>query len=190
VAAAQLLILSMNRAARDTSRLAQLQRAASAWRAVQSGRRRERRVQVQRALAVAGPVLSRVIASSGSLTEAERAGARLAEGRLRDELRAPRLLDDGVRDALEDARRRGATVTVLDEGGLEGISDDDLALIREELADALRDARSDRLYIRTSPDPRIAVTVVGRSVAGDALSDEDIVDLWREIPHPSSDSAP
>ncbi len=61
-----------------------------------------------------------------------------------------------------------------------------LAIIRGELAETLRTARSDRLYIRTSPDERVAVTVVGRSAAGPGLSDEDAVDLWREIGHPGA----
>ena len=30
------------------------------------------------------------------------------------------------------------------------------------------------------------MTVVGRSSAVGALTDEDAVDLWREIPHPKS----
>ena len=92
--------------------------------------------------------------------------ARLAEGRLRDEMRGPRLLDDAVHAELERARRRGANVTVLDEGGLDGLDEATLAIIRAELAETLRSARSDRLYIRTSPDDRVAVTVVGRSATG------------------------
>jgi hypothetical protein len=181
VGLAELLLLSMNRAARDTLRLAQLQRAASAWQASQVGRQRERRVQVQEALAVAGPVLARTIASGGELTSEDRLEARLAEGRLRDEMRAPRLLDEDVRSELERARRRGANVTVLDEGGLEGLDETALAAIRTQLAETLRSARSDRLYIRTSPHETVAVTVVGRAAAGAGLSDEDAVDLWREI---------
>ncbi len=184
VAATQLMLQSMDRAARDTAQLAQLQRAASAWQASQSGRQRERRIQVQRALAVAGPVLTRTVASGGALNEEERTEARLAEGRLRDEMRGPRLLDDAVHAELEQARRRGTNVTVLDEGGLDGLDEESLAVIRTELAETLRTARSDRLYIRTSPDERVAVTVVGRSAAGPGLSDEDAVDLWREIGHP------
>lgn len=184
VTSAQLLVRSMDRAARDTSRLAQLQRAASAWQASQSMRQRERRVQVQEALAVAGPVLSRTVATGGALTDADRLEARLAEGRLRDEMRGPRLLDDDVRSELERARRRGANVTVLDEGGLEGLDETTLAIIRAQLAETLRSASSDRLYIRTSPDERVAVTVVGRSPSVGAPSDEDSVDLWREISHP------
>lgn len=187
VTSAQLLLRSMDRAARDTARLAQLQRAASAWQASQVGRQRERRVQVQQALVVAGPVLARTVSTGGRLSEADRLEARLAEGRLRDEMRGPRLLDDDVRAELERARRRGANVTVLDEGGLEGLDEDSLRIIRAQLADTLRSAASDRLYIRTSPHDTIAVTVVGRSAAGAGWSDEDAVDLWREIAHPQAD---
>ncbi|WP_396656742.1 hypothetical protein [Microbacterium sp.] len=189
VAAAQLLVGSFDRAVSDTARLAELQQAASAWQAVQAGRQRERRVQVQRALAVAGPVLTQVVRSGGQLDEEWRIAARLAEGRLRDELRGPRLLDDEVRDALDAARRRGAAVTVLDEGGLDGVDAASLAIIRAELAETIRGAESQRLYIRTSRHDRIAVTVVGRSVVDDAktgaLSDDDSVDLWREIAYPA-----
>jgi hypothetical protein len=185
VSATQLMLRSMDRAARDTAQLAQLQRAASAWQASHTGRQRERRIQVQRALAVAGPVLTRTVASGGALSDQERTEARLAEGRLRDEMRGPRLLDDAVHAELERARRRGATVTVLDEGGLEGLDDASLAIIRAELAETLHTAQSDRLYIRTSPDARIAVTVVGRSAPGPGLSYEDAFYLWRVIAHPA-----
>lgn len=184
VIVANLVRYSLDRAARDTAQLAQLQRAASAWQASQLVRQRERRVQVQQALAVAGPVLARVVATGGLLDVDDRLEARLAEGRLRDELRGPRLLDDDVRAELERARRRGASVTVLDEGGLDGLDEESLAVIRHQLAETLRNAASDRLYIRTSPHESIAVTVVGRSGSDQGLSDEDAVDLWSEIQHP------
>lgn len=182
VAAAQLLMVALDRAAEDTVRLAELQQAASAWQASQSGRQRERRVQVQRALQAAGPILGRTIETGGNLRPAERLEARLAEGRLRDELRGPRLLDDAVRAELEAARRRGITVTMLDEGGLEGLAEPELAAVRGELAEILRSASSTRLIIRTSPHERVAVTIVGRSGDGESLSDEDSVELWHEIP--------
>lgn len=185
VLAAQLLVYSLDRATRDTLRLSQLQRAASAWRAAQLGRQRERRIQVKRALAVAGPILTRTIETGAVLSDSERGEARIAEGQLRDELRGARLLDDGVRAELDAARRRGTTVSVLDEGGLEGLSDSELAVIRAELTAAVHDAGSDRLFIRASTDPRVAVTIVGRSASGGALSDEDSVDLWREIARPA-----
>jgi hypothetical protein len=182
VVASQLLMIALDRAARDTVQLAELQQAASAWQASQAGRQRERRVQVQRALQIAGPILGRTIETGGNLRANERLEARLAEGRLRDELRGPRLLDDVVRTELEQARRRGITVTMLDEGGLENVAEPQLAGIRAQLADILRGASSSRLIIRTSPHADVAVTVVGRSGEGASLSDEDSVDLWHEIP--------
>ncbi|MFS0895612.1 hypothetical protein [Microbacterium sp. 179-I 3D3 NHS] len=178
---AQLLVMFWGRAVRDTERLAEIQQAVSAWHATQLVRQRERRLRTQFALAVAGPVLSRVVAARGALDERERLEARLAEGRLRDELRGADLLNDAVRDAIEAARRRGVVVTVFDEGGLDGVGEDRRIEIRDELAATVADAEAGRLIIRSARDPRIAVTVVGR--AGTRSSgDDDSVDLWHEIP--------
>ncbi|MGN8025051.1 hypothetical protein [Microbacterium sp. 22242] len=178
---AQLLVGFWGRAIRDTDRLAQIQQAASAWQATQTVRRRERRERVQYALHVAGPSLSLVIERRGELSPAERRIAHLAEGRLRDEIRGGDLLNERAREAIEVARARGASVTVFDDGGLDDLDEHEKARIREELADVLVDSSSARLIIRAPKDERIAVTVVGRSAAGES-SDEDSVELWREIP--------
>lgn len=181
VAVARLLVMFWDRAVSDTERLAEIQQAVSAFHATQRVRQRERRLRTQFALAVAGPVLSRVVASRGALDDRERLDARLAEGRLRDELRGADLLNDAVRNAIDVARRRGAVVTVFDEAGFDGIDEERRIEIRDELAAVLTRARSARLIIRSARDPRIAVTVVGR--AGMRSSgDDDSVDLWHEIP--------
>lgn len=179
VLVAQLLVLFWDRAVRDTERLADIQRAVSAWHATQLVRQRERRVRAQRALAVAGPVLSRTVAARGELTEAERLQARLAEGTLRDELRGGSLMSAAVREAITEARRAGATVTVFDEGGLDGIDEARVEEIRVELAGVLASARSNRLIIRAGRDETNAVTVVGRTAGG--ATDDDAVELWHEI---------
>lgn len=179
VVVAQLLVLFWDRAVRDTERLADIQRAVSAWHATQLVRQRERRVRAQRALAVAGPVLTRTVASHGALTVHEREEARLAEGTLRDELRGAVLLNDAVRDAIAQVRRSGAQVTVFDEGGLDGLDDERLAAIRDELARVLGKAKSNRVIIRAGRDDVTAVTVVGRAAGG--AVDDDAVDLWHEI---------
>lgn len=178
VGVAQLMSWLMDRAARDTAQLTDAQREASEWLASQEGMRRERRTQVQRALAVAGPVLAHTIAVGGHLDDRERRLARVAEATLRDELRGAVLLDDDVRAALAAARARGATVSVLDEGGLDRVSPDARAALRAELAAVLESARSERLYVRTSTHADIAVTVVGRSEGDDG---EEEVDLWHEV---------
>ena len=181
VAVARLLVMFWDRAVRDTERLAEIQQAVSAWHATQRVRQRERRLRTQFALAVAGPVLSRVVAARGALDQQERLDARLAEGRLRDELRGADLLNDAVRNAIEDARRRGVVVTVFDEGGFDDIDEDRRREIRNELAEVLTRAQTARLIIRSARDPRVAVTIVGR--AGSRSSgDDDAVDLWHEIP--------
>lgn len=187
VGVAQLLTWLVDRAARDTEQLTGLQLAASEWLASQEGMRRERRTLVQRALAVAGPVLAHTIAAGGRLDDDERQQARIAEGTLRDELRGAALLDDGVRDALAAARSRGALVSVLDEGGLEGLSAQERARLRTRLAEVLADAASDQLYIRASLHDDIAVTVVGRSAGEDG---EDTVDLWHELPRRAAPEDP
>ncbi|RLK47777.1 hypothetical protein [Microbacterium telephonicum] len=178
VGIAHLVTGLVGRAARDTAELTQLQRAASEWLASQEGGRRERRAQVQRALAIAGPVLARVVEADGRLSDAEREQAHLAEGALRDELRASRLLDDEVRAQLDAARRRGAVVSVTDEGGLDDLDVETLTEIRARLAAALTDTSSEQVFVRTSTHGDTAVTVVGRSRGGDG---EDVVDLWHEI---------
>ncbi|MDQ0728984.1 hypothetical protein [Microbacterium sp. W4I20] len=181
VVIAQLLVMFWDRAVRDTERLAEIQQAVSAWHATQLVRQRERRLRTQFALAVAGPVLSRVVASRGVLDEEERLEARLAEGRLRDELRGADLLNDAVRDAIEAARRRGVIVTVFDEGGLDGVGEERRVEIRDELAVTLTSAETGRLIIRSAKDPEVAVTVVGRA-GSRASGDDDSVELWHEIP--------
>lgn len=185
---AQLLVLFWDRAVHDTEHLADIQQAVSAWHATQLVRQRERRVRVQYALGVAGPVLTRTVATHGRLTDEERLEARLAEGRLRDELRGASLLNDAVREAIQQARLRGAIVTVFDEGGLDELDEKRRAEIRDELAQVLTTAEAGRVIIRAARDPHTAVTVVGRSGSGDS-SDEDSVGLWHEITRePSTDA--
>lgn len=181
VAVAHLLVMFWDRAVRDTERLAGIQQAVSAWHATQQVRQQERRLRTQFALAVAGPVLARAVATHGVLDDSEKLEARLAEGRLRDELRGADLLNDAVRDAIEDARRHGAAVTVFDEGGLDDVAEERRAEIRDELASVLRGSAAEKWIIRAARDPYTAVTVVGRAAAG-ASSDDDAVDVWHEIP--------
>lgn len=178
---AQLLVLFWDRAVRDTDRLAEIQRAVSAWHATQLVRQRERRVRVQYALAAAGPVLTRTVAMRGVLTDEERFEARLAEGRLRDELRGASLLNDAVRSAIHDVRSRGIAVTVFDEGGLDELDEQRRDEIRDELAEVIADAEAERFIIRAARDANTAVTVVGRIGGGDS-SGEDAVALWHVIP--------
>lgn len=177
VGTAHLIVGLVHRARREAAELARIQRTASERIAAQEGARRARRRLMRRALVAAGPVLARAVQAEGRLDETERSEARIAEETLRDELRGSRLLDEAVREQLAAARRRGASVNVIDEGGLEDLDDARLADVRVELARVLSRTDTDRIWVRTSTHPQLVVTVVGRN--RDA-SDDDAV--WHEIP--------
>lgn len=175
LAVAHLMVVMLARAASDAERLERLQATASAWEGAQAGREHERRVQLDRARAVGEPMLRRVVETGGALTDGDRREAAIAEAQLRDEIRGAALLDDDVRIEIAAARRRGAHVSVFDDGGLEHLETDELARVRAEVAAAVRDAASTRIIVRSSPHERVVATVVGRELHGDD------VDLWREI---------
>ena len=89
------------------------------------------------------------------------------------------------------ARRRGATVTLLDEGGIDDLSDEDLDRVLNRLAAAINATDADKVIARTVPEGSdVAVTVVGLRTAGDGSAsdlgqeslEDDEVDLWLEIP--------
>ncbi|WP_105566964.1 hypothetical protein [Microbacterium halophytorum] len=182
VAVAQLLVWAVDRARHDTAELMRLQQTAASWQAAQEARRTERRERVRFALAEAGPVLTKVVSSGGMLDEEERDEALIAEGTLRDELRAHRLLDAEVRGAIRRARMQGVSVTVTDDDALTDLDAAELRKVRHALSEALRGTDADRIIIRTSATPTTAVTIVGRSAS--PTPDDDGIAMWQEIPRP------
>jgi hypothetical protein len=128
--------------------------------------------------------------TGGDLTPAEREECLHLESAIRDEIRGRRLLSDAVREQVMDARRRGATVTLLDEGGIDDLEDGELQRVLDGLAEAIRDTDADRIIARTVPEGSdVAVTVVGLRSADEhahalGIEDEedDSVVLWLEIP--------
>lgn len=191
VGIAQLLIVELGRAGSEARVLEAAERAAAAWRAAEQAHLGEREVRLGQTRAIASDMLRRIAVADPELTDQERQECRLLEASVRDEIRGRRLLDDQVRRRVLEARRRGVTVSVLDEGGLDHSSDQESGRILRELASALGDLGQgvDRVVVRTaSPDSESAVTLVGLRTAGDgsagALGSDDVtdeVDLWVEI---------
>jgi hypothetical protein len=130
--------------------------------------------------------------SGGELTPQQRQECLHLEGAIRDEIRGRLLLNDGVRREVLAARRRGVSVSLYDEGGLDDLDARSLTAVLDTLADAIRTTRATRVIARTAPpDSVIAVTVVGVTPSGDGRArdlgqsdddDDDSVDLWLEIP--------
>ncbi len=158
----------------------------------------ERQFRLSQTTRMALPMLQRVIESGGDLSADERAECLHLEQAIRDEIRGRSLLSDDVREEVMRLRRRGATVQLHDDGGLDELDMDDLRRVHASIADALRRAReADNVIVRTVPEgSESAVTVVGlrldsaaseSAALGAGLDDEDddeddSVVVWLEIP--------
>lgn len=184
VAVAHLLSRAMLKADADARRFARAEREAAEWQAAQEAHVFERQFRLGQTSSMALAMLRRIERSGGELTDEERRECLHLEGAIRDEIRGRRLLNDDVREQVMRQRRRGAVVTLLDEGGIDDMADGELTRVLTALADALRDADADRIVARTVPEGSdVAVTVVGLRGEPDALEDgDDEMVLWLEIP--------
>ncbi|NQX11108.1 hypothetical protein HQQ80_05680 [Microbacteriaceae bacterium VKM Ac-2855] len=200
VGIAQLLTRETRRASGEARVLEAAERAAAAWRAAEEAHLGEREVRLEQTRAIASDMLRRIVAKESDLTEEERRECRLLEASVRDEIRGRRLLDDEVRSRVLAARRRGVTVSVLDDGGLDHLTVPEIDRVLAELSHALDGIRPevDRIVVRTgSTDSDSAVTVVGLRTAGDgsarALGHDDAadeVDAWVEIRRTDGSASP
>ncbi len=191
VAVAAVIRSALTRADRDARRFMLAEREAADWRAAQEAHVMERQFRLGRTSEMAARMLETIQQRGGNLTAAEREESLNIEGAVRDEIRGRKLLNDSVREEVMDARRRGTTITLLDEGGLDDLDEPDLERVLAELAAAIRGTTADRLIVRTVPeDSDVAITVVGlnspdehaRALGQDSDGDEEDVALWLEIP--------
>ena len=191
VAVSHVLSTALAKASKDAQRFALAEREATDWQAAQEAHVHERQFRLGQTSAMALTMLRQIQEAGGKLTDAQRAECAYLESAIRDEIRGRKLPNDAVRDEVMNARRRGATVNLLDEGGLDDLSDDELERVLNRLALAIHETDADKIIARTVPEGSdVAVTVVGlRSVADresvalgqDSLEDDE-VDLWLEIP--------
>lgn len=189
VTVAYVLRRALISAARDSRRFTIAERETTDWQAAQAAHVTERQFRLGQTSAMAVRMLEIIQRRDGKLDPDERAESLNTEGAIRDEIRGRKLLNDAVRDEVMDARRRGAIVTLLDEGGLDDLNDADLDRILGQLASAIRATDADRVIARTVPEgSAVAVTVVGLyspdehalALGQDSLDDD--VALWLEIP--------
>jgi hypothetical protein len=184
VAIAIVIARALARAGRDAEKLVLAERAAAEWQAAQDAHFTERARRLDEASRLAGPTLRRIVLSGGDLTPHEREEARLLEAALRDEIRGRRLLNEDVRREVLAARRRGTTVSLLDEGTIDDLPQGELDRVLSVVAASVAETKTERLIVRTAPlDSTAAVTLVGLSKPAPGSDDpDDDVDLWREVP--------
>ncbi len=197
VAVSHILSRALLKASADAARFAQAEREATDWQAAQEAHLYERQFRLGQTGTTAVPMLQIIEASGGDLTAEQRNECLHLEGAIRDEIRGRRLLNDDVRREVMSARRRGATVSLLDEGGLDDLDEASRERVLIALAEAIRTTGAMRVIARTAPiDSDVAVTVVGLTPASDGHArdlgqshdddDDDAVDLWLEIPRTSA----
>ncbi|WP_278313102.1 hypothetical protein [Lolliginicoccus levis] len=89
--------------------------------------------------ATARPLLERIVQAE-ELTDAEITQIALVEAQLRDRIRARSLATEQILAAARDARSRGATVVLLDDGGLDGLPQVQRSRAVHAISTALRGA--------------------------------------------------
>jgi len=159
VAAGQAISLGLERASIEARELAELASADAAATAATSMQRLERKLRAQLALESALPILQRIVAAGGNLSDAERVEARLSEAALRDEIRGRELINDRVREAVRLARVRGVEVVMLDEGGLDGLETEQKTTILNDVAAALDGLNFGKATVRAPANEAWKVTV-------------------------------
>lgn len=190
VGVSHIITNTLAKAVRDSRRFALAEREATEWQAAQEAHLNERQFRLGQTSIMALPMLQAIRQSGGDLSPAERAECLHLEGAIRDEIRGRKLLNDPVRQQVMLARRRGTTVTLLDEGGIDDLDDDELDRVLTRLAEALKTTTADKVIARTVPDGSdVAVTVVGLRSSDDGSASllaqddgGDEVELWLEIP--------
>ncbi|MFM6980959.1 MAG: hypothetical protein ACKOWE_06110 [Micrococcales bacterium] len=136
----------------------------------------ERKNRVEAAIRAAQPVLQRIIDSSGRLSEADKYELMLTELALRDEIEGKGLLDDGVRIAIRDARRRGVEVTVVDAGGMDVANAETASSIRTSIARAIESATSGTVAVRAPKNESFMVSITAQR------PEAHKPDLWLRLP--------
>jgi hypothetical protein len=125
-----------------------------------SASRIERQSRAQEALRGALPTLRNIVAKSGQLDKDEKFEAVLLEAQLRDEIKAAPIIDALVRDAVQQARRRGVEVSISDEGGLDGCGLVELETIRFKVVESLNATKTGRVVIRAPKGEKWRLTIV------------------------------
>lgn len=191
VGVAHIITRALAKAVRDSASFSLAERGATDWQAAQEAHLNERQFRLGQTSVMALPMLRTIQQTGGDLSDAQRAECLHLEGAIRDEIRGRKLLNDAVREQVMLARRRGTTVNLLDEGGIDDLEDGDLDRVLGRLAEALRGTTADKIIARTVPEGSdVAVTVVGlrssddghASLLGHDSLEDDEVELWLEIP--------
>lgn len=120
----------------------------------------ERTSRLQQVLGSSVPFLALIAESNEPLSAEMKQSARLLELALRDEIRGRGLLTSNMRSEISRLRNLGVEVALLDEGGTEGLSKDELDALLAQAIEALQVISKGRVTIRSPRGETFKVTVV------------------------------
>lgn len=145
-AAYQAIISSAKRAVEFQIRSIDIDSAVTAA----SAARAEKLKRLQDTLSTALPLLEKIREQSGELSDPDKREAILMEAQLRDGIRARTLLNADVIQATRNARLRGVEVQLLDDGGLDDLSEEDRQSYLDEICVRLNEVNAGKVVIRAS----------------------------------------
>jgi hypothetical protein len=120
----------------------------------------ERTSRLQQVLGSSVPFLSLIAESKTPLSTEMKQSARMLELALRDEIRGRGLLTSAMRSEISRLRNLGVEVALLDEGGTEGLTKEELDALLAQAIEALQAITSGRVTVRSPKGEAFKVTVV------------------------------
>jgi 2-phospho-L-lactate guanylyltransferase (CobY/MobA/RfbA family) len=132
----------------------------------------EREKRLQQVLSQALPALEAVASSKSVLSASEREALLNLEASLRDDIRGRRLNSELVKEASAAARARGVQVILLDEGGLDAITETQLTNVLNKVVHALNSVHAGKIVIRSPKSEKWLVTVMATRPG------TQVPDLW------------
>lgn len=140
------IVSSANAAVEFRVRAIQTDSAVSAAAAA----RAERKIRLQETMATALPLLEKIEKQQGNLSESDRKEAALLEAQLRDQIRGRALLSSDIVRATRAARTRGVEVQLLDDGGLDDLTEKEREQYLAEVSERLSQVTAGKVVIRAS----------------------------------------
>lgn len=155
---------AVSRGLENTSRLTQeyLTKASqvAAKTATNTAARTERQRFLLSGFAAALPMLETIVARDGNLDEVEKREVRLVQAKLTDEIRGRKLLNPAVQVAAREARLRGVEVTIIDEGGIDDVGEQERHELLTSVAEAIGSTVSGKIHIRAPKGESYRINIV------------------------------
>lgn len=140
----------------------------SAATAAKSAARNERQLRVEQALGAALPILNKIAQQSGRLNPEDRMQALALEAMLRDQIRGRNFDSPLLIAEIAKARSRGVEVQVLDDGGLEQLSESERELLLTTVAKHVSTVLTGKLVLRSVADEKWTVSITASEVGAES----------------------